>query len=223
MHPNKKQNTPLSAVLSSGHPSTESNKHHKMFTPDMFTTGIHIFCDGAAVPNPGAGGWGVVVYRDGEEISTSCGGDPEATNNAMEMTALLVAIEKAQGLWSTIWPTETIKPVTIWCDSQYAVKGANEWRHGWRKNGWARGGPNAEPKNRILANAELWKAIDEALGDILKSEGISIRWVKGHNGIVGNERADELAEQGRQELAGKNRTVRDFDLDDRYRQIMGAV
>lgn len=148
--------------------------------------GIHIFADGAAVPNPGTGGWGVVVYRDGAEIASACGGDPESTNNEMELTALLNAIEHGRRIGG---------PVTIWTDSNYCVRGVNEWMAGWKALGWHRAGENAEPHNRLLKNVDLWRAIDEALTG---HAGITVQWVRGHAGIAGNERADELAEQGRQ-------------------------
>ncbi|KQX20987.1 hypothetical protein ASD01_29685 [Ensifer sp. Root423] len=110
-----------------------------------FASGLHVFADGACEPNPGPGGWGVAVFRDGVELSSEHGGDADTTNNRMELTGLLRGIGAAKALNG---------PVTIWCDSMYCVKGANEWRHGWKKNGWQRGGPNADPKNRILLNAE---------------------------------------------------------------------
>ncbi|MCZ7488520.1 ribonuclease H [Rhizobium rhizogenes] len=169
---------------------SRSNKN-KDFSPSRFADGIHIFSDGAAVPNPGAGGWGVVVYEDGAEIATACGGDPETTNNQMELVGLLNAIEKAKVLTGN-------REVTIWSDSQYCVQGVNEWMPRWKAKGWQRAGANAEPKNRVVMNVELWKAIDEALGESLqRSANISVRWVKGHAGVAGNERADQLAEQGR--------------------------
>lgn len=177
------------------------------FSPARFATGIHIFSDGAAIPNPGAGGWGVVVYEDGAEIATACGGDPETTNNQMELVGLLNAIEKAKALPEN-------PAVTIWSDSQYCVKGATEWMPGWKSKGWLRAGENAEPKNRVVMNVELWKAIDEALSSA--AVNISIRWVKGHSGVAGNERADQLAEKGRQEAIDRSlddsilgRTVRE--------------
>lgn len=201
-------------------PFCKKPKHHKEFTPDLFSEGIHIFCDGAAVPNPGAGGWAWVMYIDGQEFSYACGGDPHATNNQMELTAILNAIEKAKKIDMIPMP----KTVTVWSDSQYCVKGINEWRHGWKAKGWARGGPNSDLKNRILLNADLWKAIDEGL---LKIEGtqIIIHWVKGHHGIAGNERADELAELGRQEaieLGADLRSAPADDLDAQYRSIMAG-
>jgi ribonuclease HI len=197
-------------------PYGKKANYQKHFTPELFAKGIHIFCDGAAVPNPGLGGWGVAVYEDGVEIDNAHGGELESTNNIMELTAILSAIGEA---WKYVseWGE-----VTIWSDSQYCVRGVNEWRQGWKKNGWQRGGDKAEPKNRILMNADLWMAIDKELDQVPQFGKITIKWVKGHIGVAGNERADELAEMGRQEQHRDNRPEVD-DLDERYRQIMGAL
>lgn len=196
---------------------SKSDKHHKVFTADMFIEGVHIFCDGAAVPNPGVGGWGVVVYEDGKEIGRACGGDPEATNNQMELTALLNAIGEA---WKLVAEYDT---VTIWCDSQYCVNGVNDWMKGWKANGWLRGGAKSEPKNRVIMNVDLWKAIDDALLGVPEFGQVVIKWVKGHAGIIGNERADELAEQGREAIIERAEFPAGDELEARYRQIMGAM
>ncbi|WP_284765388.1 ribonuclease H [Agrobacterium sp. CFBP2214] len=189
-------------------------KGSKDFSPSRFSVGFHVFCDGAAIPNPGAGGWGVVVYEGGAEIATACGGDPETTNNQMELVGLLNAIEKAKALPGN-------PAATIWSDSQYCVKGSTEWMPGWKAKGWMRAGENAQPKNRVVMNVELWKAIDEALSS--GAGNISIRWVKGHSGVVGNERADELAEQGRQAAMRESKYHAGAELDERYRQIMEVM
>ncbi|MCQ1766152.1 ribonuclease HI [Neorhizobium galegae] len=185
------QDTPVLKSQQNEPTKGKVHKPHQEFAADMFAAGFHAFCDGACQPNPGAGGWGVVIYLNGVEIASDCGGDPDATNNTMELTALLNAIEKAALCFGN---SET--SVTIWCDSQYCVKGANEWRHGWKKNGWSRRGPKAtKPEKGVIANLELWKEIDAALN---ASPALTIKWVKGHIGIVGNERADELSLVGRQ-------------------------
>ncbi len=144
--------------------------------------GLVIYCDGACEPNPGAGGWAYVVYRDGVEIHAETGGESESTNNIMELTGALMALRwfAARGV---------VEPVRLLCDSQYVVKGCNEWRHGWKRKGWRRG-PQSE-----LANVELWQALDEALTLV----PITLEWCRGHAGIVGNERADELSQIGRDE------------------------
>lgn len=181
------------------------------FDPVGVKIGYHVFADGACVPNPGPGGWGIVVYKDGQEIHSDCGGEETATNNTMEITAVLKAIE-----WARQYPALAI---TIWSDSQYVVNGVNDWRHGWKRNGWQRGSDKAEPKNRHLANAGLWQAIDEALSGP-RAAAIAINWIKGHAGHDGNERADELAEIGRQS-SGNSGQVAD-DLDAEYRAVMAG-
>ncbi len=176
---------------------------------EVFSVGFHVFADGACEPNPGPGGWGVAVYRDGLEIASDHGSDADTTNNRMELTGLLKGIEAAKALGAL---------VTVWCDSQYAVKGANEWRHGWKKNGWQRGGANADPKNRVLLNAELWQAIDAALADV---EQVTICWCKGHAGIIGNERADELSNIGIASVLGVPMAQETVDyLTAEYRDLL---
>lgn len=197
--------------------ASKSAKERAAFTADMFVDGLHIFSDGAAVPNPGVGGWGVAAYLDGQEIAARHGGDPATTNNQMEMAALLNAIELAGQL-----RTPSTETVTIWSDSQYCVNGVNDWRHKWKKHGWKKGANSPEQ----VKNVELWIAIDEALEAAAADDcKMVVRWVKGHAEIEGNERADELAEIGRQEAeeAQSSRVAPSDDLDERYRQIMGAM
>ncbi len=194
------------------------------FSPEVFAEGVHIFCDGASIPNPGVGGWGVVVYENGQELWTVYGGDPETTNNQMELTGLLNAIKEA---WKIL---ADYVEMTIWCDSQYCVEGVNVWMKTWKSRGWSKRKLNS-PKREDggIANLDLWKAIDEALKDV-PSYGcdLHIKWVKGHDGIAGNERADELAEQGRQQILERQSAELGLlddvnELDARFRQIMGAA
>ncbi len=144
--------------------------------------GLIIYCDGACEPNPGAGGWGFVVYRDGVEIHADCGGSDPTTNNIMELTGALMALR-----WLATRAADA-GAARLFCDSMYVVNGCNDWRHGWKKKGWRRG------VEKELANADLWKELDE----VLTLVPITLEWVKGHAGIIGNERADELSLMGRE-------------------------
>jgi ribonuclease HI len=188
-------------------------KQHLPFDMSLVASGIHIFCDGACEPNPGAGGWGYVVYKDGREIADGSDGLTETTNNVMELSGMLKAIE---------WVKHSFMKddaVTIWCDSKYVVDGCNDWRHKWKSRGWRRGGPNGKPESNVIMNLDLWKAIDEQL---IKCPGIIISWVKGHNATLGNDRADELSLLGRkQAMEAEGLADPSVDtLDAEYRNIM---
>lgn len=165
-------------------PGKAKRDEHRGIDHAAFESGLHVFTDGACEPNPGPGGWGVAVYRDKAEISSDHGGDADTTNNRMELTALLKGIEAAKALGA---------PVVVWSDSKYCVDGCNDWRHGWKKMGWKKAGPKASAKNQEVKNVELWQSIDAALSG---ADQITIRWCKGHAGIIGNERADELSNIG---------------------------
>ncbi|MDG4675668.1 ribonuclease HI [Shinella sp. 838] len=149
--------------------------------------GIHVFADGACEPNPGPGGWAYIVIVDGEEVHSASGAAPSTTNNRMELAAVLAALE---------WISENAagRPVALYSDSQYVVKGCNEWRHGWKRKGWRRG---AAP----VLNADLWQAIDAALVDRPQA----LTWCKGHSGIRGNVRADKLAGKALETLKRQDR------------------
>jgi len=153
-------------------------------------SGLVIYCDGCCEPNPGAGGWGFVVYRDGVEFHSECGGSDPTTNNIMELTGALMTLR-----WLATRAADA-GAARLFCDSMYVVNGCNDWRHGWKRKGWQRGGPNAKPENRTIANLDLWKELDAALTAV----PIELEWVKGHVGIIGNERADELSLEGREAI-----------------------
>ena len=136
---------------------------------------IKIYTDGACKGNPGVGGWGAIIMRDGKNIELF-GGENETTNNRMELMAVIMALKKI--------PSNL--ELTIYTDSTYVQKGISEWIKNWKVNNWR--SSNKKP----VKNKDLWVDLDEAVG----SRKIYWEWVKGHAGNEGNEKADELANQG---------------------------
>lgn len=136
---------------------------------------IEIYTDGACSGNPGRGGWGVLIKEDGQQREL-CGGEPETTNNRMEMMAVIEALRG----------TDKQTPVILYTDSQYVKNGITTWIHSWKKNGWK------TASRKPVKNKDLWVILDELRED----REIDWRWVKGHAGDPGNERADELARMG---------------------------
>jgi ribonuclease HI len=152
---------------------------HELLTPDevlaRYTKGPHtgIFTDGSCDPNPGQGGWGWVWVEDGEILGKDSGFDPDTTNNRMEMMALIRAFEKL--------PTDGV--FSVYSDSQLCVNTINQWAAGWEKRGWKR-------KTGPIKNLDLVKRI-YALS--LAKTGITLEWIKAHDGSRWNEYADVLA------------------------------
>jgi ribonuclease HI len=141
-----------------------------------------VHTDGACAPNPGPGGWGLTIAVPGMAVVELAGGDVDTTNNRMEALAAITALR--------VLPTSC--EATIYCDSAYVIKGASEWLAGWRAKRFLRGG-------RPMPNADLWQDLDA----LAEGRAIEWRWVRGHNGNAGNERADRLAAGGLQ-LAIRN-------------------
>ena len=133
---------------------------------------VDIYTDGACSGNPGPGGWGALLVFNGHEKELS-GGAPDTTNNRMELTA---AIEALEGL------SRPCK-VRLHTDSTYVKDGITSWIHNWKRNGWR------TAAKKPVKNADLWRRLDEAIG----RHEITWHWVKGHAGHPGNERADALA------------------------------
>ncbi len=133
---------------------------------------VIIYTDGACSGNPGPGGWGAVLFYGKYEKELG-GGEPETTNNRMELMAAIQALESLKE------PCQ----VELHTDSQYVQKGVTEWVHGWRKNGWK----TADKKP--VKNADLWQRLTEAAA----RHKMDWRWVRGHDGHPENERADEIA------------------------------
>jgi ribonuclease HI len=136
---------------------------------------VTIYTDGACSGNPGPGGWGALLKYSGREKELS-GSAPKTTNNRMEITAAVEALKALK---------EPCK-VDIYTDSEYLKKGITEWIHNWKVLGWRRGSPG---KTKPLANADLWKELDQAITD----HQITWHWVRGHAGDRDNERVDRLA------------------------------
>ena len=139
------------------------------------TDTINIWTDGSCSGNPGPGGWGVLMLS-GDHEKELFGGQENTTNNQMELTAAIEALNALK------------KPsrVTLHTDSTYVKDGLTKWIHGWKKNGWK------TAAKKPVKNKELWQALDAACA----RHDITWKWVKGHAGDPGNERADELANRG---------------------------
>jgi ribonuclease HI len=144
---------------------------------------VTIYTDGGAEPNPGLGGWGALLLftkSDGTlEEKELYGAQDDTTNNVMELTAPIRALEALKVRCR----------VTLHADSQYVVKGMNEWLAGWKRKGWMR------TKSEPVKNVELWQRLDE----LSHAHNVTFVWVKGHDGIVYNERVDALVHRARAE------------------------
>ena len=133
---------------------------------------IEIFTDGACSGNPGPGGWGVLL-RYGQKEKEMSGGEPLTTNNRMELTAVISALESLK---------ESCE-ISLCSDSKYVIEGVNSWMPNWKQNGWRTA--NRKP----VSNVDLWQRLDE----LLQRHQVSWLWVKGHKGHPENERVDALA------------------------------
>ena len=136
---------------------------------------VELFTDGACKGNPGPGGWGALLsFRDREK--ELFGGEPATTNNRMELTAVIRALESLNRACE----------IELYTDSQYVKNGIQSWIHAWKKNGWK------TADRKPVKNAELWRELDA----LAASHRVEWHWVKGHNGHPGNDRADALANRG---------------------------
>ncbi|PPG35322.1 ribonuclease HI [Pseudoclavibacter sp. RFBG4] len=145
---------------------------------------VVMYTDGACKGNPGPGGWGVWL-RSGDHERELFGGELNTTNNRMELKAVI------EGLSALKKPCN----VALYLDSQYVRKGITEWITGWKAKGWK------TASKQPVKNAELWKELDALVED--SGHTIEWRWVKGHSGDVGNERADLLANKGVDQALGR--------------------
>ena len=135
---------------------------------------VEIYTDGACRGNPGPGGWGALL-SSGEHEKELSGAEPETTNNRMELTAVIRALEALKR------PTE----VRIFTDSEYVRRGITEWVKNWKARGWK------TADRKPVKNQDLWEQLDA----LAAGHKIEWRWVKGHSGVAGNERVDRLANE----------------------------
>ncbi len=135
---------------------------------------IEIYTDGACRGNPGPGGWGALLIMGASEKELN-GAEALTTNNRMELTAVIRALEALK------------RPVQarIYTDSEYVRRGITEWVHNWKRRGWR----TADKKP--VKNQDLWQRLDE----LAAGHQLEWHWVKGHSGVPGNERVDQLANE----------------------------
>ncbi len=133
---------------------------------------VELFTDGACLGNPGPGGWGALLRFNGADKELA-GGEPDTTNNRMEMQAVI------EGLNALTRPCT----VVVYTDSQYVQKGITEWIQGWKARGWK------TAAKKPVKNEDLWHALDDARN----RHNVTWKWVKGHAGHPENERVDDLA------------------------------
>ncbi len=136
---------------------------------------VKIYTDGACRGNPGPGGWGALLLAKGKEREL-CGGEPATTNNRMELTAAIRGLSALTRRCN----------VVVYTDSEYVRRGIDEWMVGWKDRGWK------TAARKPVKNQDLWVELDK----LTSKHDVSWRWVRGHTGNPGNERADQLANLG---------------------------
>jgi ribonuclease HI len=141
---------------------------------------VQIYADGACKGNPGPGGWGAIVRTAGVEREL-CGGERQTTNNRMELTAVIRALESL----------EAPSTVEVYTDSQYVQKGISEWLQDWKRRDWR----TADKKP--VKNVDLWQSLER----VAAAHRVTWHWIKGHAGHAENERADALANRGVEEVS----------------------
>ncbi len=145
---------------------------------------VIVYTDGACRGNPGPGGWGAILLY-GDKEKELFGGEPETTNNRMELMAAIVALETLNAPCQVVLTT----------DSKYVMDGITQWMANWKKRGWK------TASKQPVKNVDLWQRLDAAV----QRHEIDWQWVKGHSGHPGNERADALANRGIDEMKQQGR------------------
>lgn len=143
----------------------------------MSDSPIIVFTDGAAKGNPGPGGWGAIVVTPDQRITELGGGSPHTTNNRMELSGAIGALQHVAG---------HAGPVAIYADSTYVIQGITQWVWGWRRRDWK------TAQGTDVINRDLWEELSALTGARAKGE-LDWRWVRGHVGTPGNERADAIS------------------------------
>ena len=151
---------------------------------DQAAAPVVIYTDGACKGNPGPGGWGALLSQGGKEKEIF-GGEMGTTNNRMELSAVIEALSALKRPCN----------VTLYLDSEYVRKGITEWIHGWKARGWK------TAAKAPVKNVDLWQRLDALVAT--SGHTIDWRWVKGHAGDPGNERADGLANKGVEKALGR--------------------
>jgi ribonuclease HI len=141
----------------------------------MSVSTIRIYTDGGCSGNPGPGAWAAIIVRNGTETEMA-GGEKNTTNNRMELTAVIEALASLKRRCRVVLHT----------DSQYVQLGITEWLPNWMRRGWK------TADRKPVKNADLWRRLHQ----LSEQHDVHWRWVKGHAGVDGNERADELANRG---------------------------
>ena len=143
---------------------------------------IIIYTDGGCLGNPGPGGWAYVLKGDDSFVKEQSGGEADTTNNRMELTAVIEALKAAKELGA--------QQISLYTDSQYVKNGITSWIHTWKVNGWRTASKSP------VKNKEYWVALDGLSSQL----PIRWHWVKGHAGIAGNERCDQLVREAMERI-----------------------
>jgi ribonuclease HI len=150
---------------------------------------INIYTDGGCSGNPGPGGWAFVMLSGGSVTIEKNGGDPNTTNNRMELTAVIRALETLPSIVSNNDRSAPVDGITVFTDSQYVQKGISEWIAGWKRKGWV------TSAKQPVKNVDLWKKLDALAATLAAAYPLTWKWVRGHAGNPLNERCDALVQE----------------------------